>query len=254
MDIEHILECLVIAYRASFIIGVCSLAAAKYCLPEFLQYGKTLVGRANTRQWKMPLLAKLIHLTVPKSFFSHFYYLSSSLSILATINYPRAPIVWLILIHSLRRLYETKYICTYTAHSRMNWSHYVVGIWFYSSLHMLLNISLLENEIPASFGFISTIIFILASMDQCKNHQTLSSLIKYSLPTDGMFKIVCCPHYLDEILIYGSFTRYNRAFWWPLAWVTLSLSISALENKKYYVAKFKETGQVPKWAIVPLVL
>ncbi|QLG73858.1 hypothetical protein HG535_0F03690 [Zygotorulaspora mrakii] len=254
MEVGNALQYLLIGYKISFIAGLLCLVIAKCFLPEFLQYGKTLSARAEERDGRLISLSGLVYLTMPKSSFSHFYYLSSALSIITLTTYPRSSLTWLILLHSLRRLYETKYVSKYAAHSRMNWSHYVVGLWFYASLHLILNAKLASNSIPVSLNPVATLIFLMASIEQYKNHHILSNLTKYSLPEKGMFTIVCCPHYLDEILIYVSLVVYNREFAWPLIWVALTLTTSALETQKYYNAKFKDTNRIPSYAIVPYVV
>ncbi|CCC67904.1 hypothetical protein NCAS_0A13460 [Naumovozyma castellii] len=251
MSTDTILNLLVIGYRSSFFLGLLSLAIAKFYLPDFLQYGKTL----NTAQSGdvMTLWDKIIHFTVPKSYFSHFYYLSAILSVSTLYVYPKYPVVWLLAFHSLRRLYETLFVCKYTSKSRMNWSHYVVGIWFYTVLHLILNICLYFERISPTINISALFILILASWDQYKNHRVLAHLRKYSLPTQRLFKIVCCPHYLDEMIIYSTFLSYNAEFIWPLIWVVVSLSISAIETKNFYKSKFVEEN-VPDYSIIPYIL
>lgn len=252
MLFDNELRTLVIGYKVSYIIGLCSLLIAKYFLPEFLQYGKTLIKKPSDKIG-VYTLQRLVHFTVPKSCFSHFYYLSTILTIMTLYDYYNCPLVWLILFHSLRRLYETKYVCKYSNNSRMSWSHYLVGIWFYSVLNLILNLKLHEGAIPYSLKPIPLVIFCLASWDQYESHQILSHLVKYTLPNQKLFQFVCCPHYLDEIVIYGSLLAYNLEFLWPLVWVSCTLSISALETRKYYRAKFNDAN-VPKYAIIPFIL
>lgn len=242
-----IISYLVLSYRLTFLIGLGAVAIAKFRLPGFLQYGKTL------QRPKVKNGLQIIYTTVPKAWFAHFYYLSTTLSLINVYFYFKSPIVWPVAFHSIRRLYETKVICQYTPSSRMNWSHYVVGIWFYSVLNIIISLKHYERKVPYSWNTLSLLVFSLASWDQHKNHRTLSKLVKYSLPTDGLFQWVCCPHYFDEILIYASLATYNMEFCWLLLWAFVNLSVSALENRKYYLQKFPE-AQVPRYAIVPLVL
>ncbi|CCD22416.1 putative polyprenol reductase NDAI_0A02580 [Naumovozyma dairenensis CBS 421] len=252
MEIDPLLQLVTYLYRISFFIGFLSVIVAKLYLPDFLEYGKTL--KDHDEPQNKTILQKIIHFTVPKAYFSHFYYLSSVLSLVTFCYYPSYPIVWMLLFHSLRRLYETLYTSKYSAKSRMNWSHYVVGIWFYSTLHIILGIKLHYQEIPRyprdTFTFL---IFFLASWDQYKNHEVLANLVKYSLPKERLFKLVSCPHYLDELIIYGSFIAFNNEFCWLFVWVFVSLGISALETKAFYQLKFKDEV-VPKYAMVPFIL
>ncbi|EDO15875.1 hypothetical protein Kpol_1009p22 [Vanderwaltozyma polyspora DSM 70294] len=253
MDLIYLVT---IGYRCSFVIGLLSLFIAKLYLPVFLQYGKTITknnkGESNDSNVNK-VLFKIEHFTVPKSYFSHFYIISTILSIAVLKDYPKYPISWLLLVHSLRRLYETIYVSKYSKNSRMNWSHYIVGIWFYSVLHLIVRIKLHQGKISKDINIVSLVIFIIASWDQYKNHRVLSELVKYSLPTKRLFKICCSPHYFDEILIYSSFVSYNNEFIWLLIWVIASLSISAIETKAYYKDKFRHQF-VPNHAIIPFIL
>lgn len=220
---------------------------AKFLLPDFLQYGKTL------KQTKVPKgINRWIHYTVPKYYFYHFYVISSCLSALTLCAYPQYVVVWLLLCHSLRRLYETLFVSVHNERSRMNWSHYVVGLWFYTTLHIILNVELYRGNIEVRFPTMALMIFCIAGWDQHENHKVLARLIKYSLPQERCFRWVCCPHYTDEILIYTSLLAASKEFMWPLIWVVASLSLSAAECQNYYGRNFGP--RVPKWALLPYVL
>lgn len=238
-------------YRLSFVVGLGSLFIAKKYLPDFLEYGKTLKEHLELKE--SPMLDKIMHFTVPKSYFSHFYIISTILSTITVSHYYQYSITWMLLFHSIRRLYETLYISKYSNKSRMNWSHYAVGLWFYSVIHIILNIQLYSNEISTTFNRAAFYLFIVASVEQFSSHLILSKLVKYSLPTDGLFKYVCCPHYLCEIGIYASLVVYNAEFLFPLVWVIASLSLSAMETRNYYKTKFKDET-VPQYAIIPFLL
>lgn len=251
-DEDTFLRYVIIGYRLTFLVGLSSVAVANYLLPELLQYGKTFVSD-NPHRKDAPLWQRLFYATVPKGRFAHFYYLSTFLSMINLYSYYGSPIAWLILFHSVRRAYETTFISKYTPTSRMHWSHYVVGIWFYSVLNLMINIKLHQGAVSSALKPVPFLIFCFASWDQYKSHRILSRLVKYSLPTEGLFQIVCCPHYLDEVLIYASLIPYNWEFSWLLIWVFTNLSVSARENKNYYDHRFPK-ARVPQYAIIPLVL
>jgi len=245
-----------IFYRVSFLIGLLSLLFAKFVLPEFLQYGKTLypIKKSDKKlNHKNSKLNTIIHYTVPKAYFAHFYILSTVLSLITCASYAGYTSPWLVLFHSIRRLYETLYVCKYTNKSRMNWSHYVVGIWFYSVLHIILNIKLKQGIILSDLHKYSSALFIIASWDQYMNHKVLSGLVKYSLPKDRLFKLISSPHYLDELLIYGSFISYNAEFLWLVVWIFTSLAISAIETQRYYKINFPNDKIAP-YAFIPFLL
>ncbi|SMN18340.1 similar to Saccharomyces cerevisiae YIL049W DFG10 Probable polyprenol reductase that catalyzes conversion of polyprenol to dolichol, the precursor for N-glycosylation [Maudiozyma saulgeensis] len=254
--IDQYIPYITFIYRLSFLIGLLSLLLAKFILPDFLQYGKTLSFQKTSSKKHREEKSRLdiiIHYTVPKAYFSHFYILSTFLSLITCVSYANYALPWLILFHSLRRLYETLYVSKYTSKSRMNWSHYIVGIWFYSVLHIILNIKLKKGEIPNDLHKWSATLFIISSWDQYMNHKVLSRLVKYSLPKARLFKLTSSPHYLDELLIYGSLISYNTEFLWLTVWIFTSLSISAVETQKYYKIKFPKE-QIAPYAYIPFLI
>lgn len=247
--VSKLLDVLLLGIQLSHLVGLISLLIAKYYLPDFLKYGKTFTGYSKGEK---DIWTRIKEFSVPKSYFGHFYIISSTLATVNVVLYPSALLAWLILFHSVRRLYETYYISKYNANSRMNWSHYAVGLWFYTQLNFLVWLRL-HNGNPGNNHHAMTALMLLASWDQFRNHKTLASLLKYSLPTGNMFNIVCCPHYFDEIIIYATMTAYGFEFLLPLVWVIASLSISAIETKKYYEQKFNDQT-IPKYAIIPFCL
>ncbi|KAL3237671.1 putative polyprenol reductase [Nakaseomyces bracarensis] len=244
-----VLDILLVGIQVTHIVGLLSLFIAKYYLPEFLKYGKTFTGYTKG---KKSLWNRVKEFSVPKSYFGHFYILSSVLATSTVLSYPKATLAWQVLLHSLRRLYETYCINVYTKDSRMNWSHYAVGIWFYTQLNILVLLRLKKGD-PGNNHLFMMLIMILASWDQFKSHKILAKLVKYSLPEGRLFNTVCCPHYFDEIVIYASYITYGYEFFWPLLWVIASLSISAIETRRYYRQKFNDQS-VPKYAIIPYCL
>lgn len=249
---DSILRCVVIGYRLTFLIGLSSVAVANYLLPELLQYGKTFAPDSATKN-EVHLWKRLFFLTVPKAYFAHFYYLSTLLSLANLFYFRNHPITWLIAFHSVRRAYETTYVSKYTPMSRMHWSHYVVGIWFYTVLNLMITLQLYKGSMSTSLKLAPFLVFCLASWDQNKNHRILSKLVKYSLPRDGLFRVLCCPHYFDEILIYASLLPYSLEFSWLLIWVFTNLGVSARENKNYYRHKFPK-AKVPQYALIPYIM
>lgn len=232
-------------------IGFFSLIVAKHSLPEFLRYGKTLMLSPKSKKNTYPseIWYMIKNFTVPKSWFSHFYTLSVIESAITVYYFPSYPLSWILLAHGARRLYETLFIMNYNGkHSRMNWSHYLVGLWFYSSLHVITFIKLRSKQIDQHLHLCAVLLYLCASWDQYKNHQELSRLPKYSLPAGRLFRWIACPHYLDETLIYTSFLSYHTEFIWPLAWVMASLGVSAVETKKFCQQTFKSSA---RYAMIP---
>jgi 3-oxo-5-alpha-steroid 4-dehydrogenase 3 / polyprenol reductase len=97
------------------------------------------------------------------------------------------------------------------------------------------------------------------SIDSSKHNRQ-----QYSLPTDGWFQYVTCPHYFAEIIIYLSFAMLlelekpiiyhgNRHFM-VLLWVASNLTMSARINFRWYQNNLPPTVMVGKKAIIPFVL
>lgn len=232
--------------RLTYSIGLASLLVAKFLLPDFLQYGKTLKQVKVTKG-----INRWIHLTVPKSYFYHFYVVSTCLSLGTVCVYPQYVVVWALLCHSSRRLYESLFVSVTSEQSRMNCSHYVVGIWFYTTLYIILNAELYRGNIQRWFSPTALILFCIAGWDQHENHKVLAGLAKYSLPQQRLFRWVCCPHYTDEILLYACLLAASKEFIWPLVWVLATLSVAGVECHHYYKSRFGH--QTPAWALVPYV-
>jgi 3-oxo-5-alpha-steroid 4-dehydrogenase 3 len=79
---------------------------------------------------------------------------------------------------------------------------------------------------------------------------------KYSLPTEGMFRWLACPHYCAEILIYASLciasSQPNWAAVGLVVWVASNLAVVAKQQLKWYKATFPNTPKHWK-ALVPFV-
>jgi 3-oxo-5-alpha-steroid 4-dehydrogenase 3 / polyprenol reductase len=123
--------------------------------------------------------------------------------------------------------------------------------------------------------------FILANLRATEKHpkKDEKGIAKaYRLPMRGWFQIVSCPHYLAEIIIYLSlvamavlggdpsprgpavasnhdvsstfFYRYTCL----LAWVVSNLTVSALENQRWYSQNIPNFEKFHRKAIIPFIL
>ena len=80
------------AYKLTFIVGLLSLLTAKFVLPDFLKYGKTLERPVGGNRGKNDSIVQfLAQTTVPKSWFAHFYVISCLLSGALCLTYPSIP-------------------------------------------------------------------------------------------------------------------------------------------------------------------
>lgn len=273
-----------------FILAIGSVLLVKF-YPRFnglLKYGKTL---SSTDCLEKPedfeALRLLINIQVPKYWFYHFYVISFALSALffaalhlelesnntwilqffdgnshGSIHPTISRLAYfLLMVHSFRRLAETVFILNYSSKSKMNISHYIAGIFFYSAvnINIIINTSIQQDNFqtePELYYrvFFPLFLYLIGFSDQFLNHFHLSKVVKYNTPTFGMFKHICCAHYFDEILIYGSLSLLlvNMTSFISLLWVVVNLSVSSIETRKYY--KINNDGKVPKWSIIPFVI
>lgn len=237
-----------------------------------LLYGKT----AKQVKKQDSYVNRIAHLTVPKSWFLHFYIVYFGvLSIGGVIVYLlsdrncSASVVYNILLaQSFRRLLESLYITKFNPSAKINVSHYLAGMIFYTTISINTFIGILREELAHLLESASvptyflSVLYVCASLDQYYNHLYLSRLVKYTVPTRGLFSILAAPHYFDEVVIYlvvallghiecsvpSSITEGN--FWLSLIFVLTNLSLSALESNKYY----EKTNHKKPWAIIPGLL
>jgi len=167
--------------------------------------------------------------------------------------------------HLIRRLWEC-YYCTIYGNSLMNISGLLCGLVHYFVVPLCIiygnnnndnnnNCILSQKNSIFLWKSLSITIFFVANYFQFESHLILYKLkIKYSesytLPTDSMFKYVCCPHYLMEILIYISFWMSSPCSLSLIClqlWVISNLSVVANQNLTYYKEKFKDKYDLKNW-------
>jgi 3-oxo-5-alpha-steroid 4-dehydrogenase 3 len=200
-------------------------------------------------------------LLVPKKFFTHFYILSTvliTLAILIDLSSAHFYLTkYLFLFHSVRRLLECQYITNYS-NSLMHIGGYLCGLAHYLFAVLSLEISSIERthlKSPSykTIGWIGIILFFVMNYLQFQSHYILyknkNKKLKdlsqgtddkriYSLPSEGLFRFCCCPHYFAEIGIYFSlFLMENHCITILLMflWVFVNLSIVAYKQFLFYL-------------------
>lgn len=253
----------------AFASGVVLLA--KFCAPlnQLLAYGKV----AQTSKPQTTGFSRLIQLaatlTVPKYYFAHFYAL---FTVLQWVQLPyvfhhgpftQQAFVWLLLTtQATRRAAESFALTQWGLKSRMHVSHYAVGILFYVCVAANCYCGLLEPSNPLSLRHVAvSMVFVFFSVDQFLNHLHLASLVKYSPPTFGLFLLVACAHYTDEIFIYAAVAAaswnyaalpVSGAFFAAWMFVAINLCVSGLESFHYYCTKFDDYSV--SFAVIPYLI
>ncbi|VEU22330.1 DEKNAAC103568, partial [Brettanomyces naardenensis] len=138
---------------------------------------------------------------------------------------------------------------------KIHLSHYLAGWFFYVTVNLHPLLCYLAEPRYQSIDYRYLLIlppFLLASVDQYRNHLYLSRLVKYNIPKEGLFRYVCCAHYLDEIIIYLCYSVVLQTFTalLILLWVIVNLSMSANQSYKFYEER-KKDGKW--WRILPFI-
>lgn len=240
------------------------------------------------------LLDKVSTITVPHHYFTHFYVLSLILSLfwaqqflsqgylfrlLASHTTTKKPamtinqvyLLWqLMVLQASRRLYECLTL-TKPSTSRMWIGHYAIGLAFYAAMSVAVWVEgplTLESawySTDAAFSFpsarliLTLPLFLIASAAQYLSHGHLASLRKYSMPTHPLFKLLVCPHYTAECVIYLALAilgapegRWiNGTIAAALVFVSVNLGVTAKGTGAWYERRFGEQAVRGKWVLVP---
>lgn len=275
---------LLIAYLALAVSGSILFLKAVPALQILLKYGKTAQsGHSGPKSPLEQFASRLAQLTVPKAWFTHYYVL------FAVLTWPQwffrksegfglfELILAMFTFQATRRTVESFTVTKFGTKLRIHVSHYAAGLFYYVGLagNTWLAISGgtsggqpsgipsgKPSNLPVKAPFwpsaLAIATFLAASVDQLQNHRHLAALVKYSVPTRGLFRYFASAHYFDEIVIYTAATALsyfgnNSVVFWNFAallvFAVTNLSVSAVDTRNYYLQKFDDY-QVP-WAILP---
>ncbi|KAI1393458.1 uncharacterized protein F4822DRAFT_13814 [Hypoxylon trugodes] len=117
----------------------------------------------------------------------------------------------------------------------------------------------LSIEMPSLNVILGVLIFLSSWVMQYRCHRYLARLKKYSLPEDGLFRYLVCPHYTCECVLYASLALvaapkdqlYNRTLVCAVLFVAVNLGVTAKGTKKWYGEKFGREKVQGKWAMIP---
>ncbi len=252
-----------------------SAVASRYVpiLSGWARHGKT--RRRDDHQ--DALWSRLDNMTVPKSWFLHFYLVGLLMwwlivcVVVATThhaNFATTSGWWcanaMLGMHLLRRCYEC--VCVHQfGNGRMHIVGYAVGMLHYCILPW--------NFVPPSHPHHAThvsepflwalgvLLCLWGQYEQHEHHVILAKLRtrdgNYSIPYGPWFYYVSCPHYLAEILIYIAFCVLllpNVSTWALLVWVVSNLTVSAFNSHEWYLATFgDEYAKLRRKALFPYV-
>ncbi|KLU88979.1 hypothetical protein MAPG_07959 [Magnaporthiopsis poae ATCC 64411] len=178
----------------------------------------------------------------------------------------------LTVLQGVRRFYEQVFVAKKSA-STMWIIHWMLGTAFYMVMSITVWIegavlilvrqpaSTIFAQTPSVKAVLGSLMFAVGSAAQYSCHSHLASLKKYSLPTQGLFRYLVCPHYTCECLLYLSLAivaapegeLLNRTIISALLFVVVNLGATAHGTRKWYVGRFGAPSVESRWTMIPLV-
>eukprot|EP01138_Halocafeteria_seosinensis_P005563 gb/GECG01005686.1/.p1 GENE.gb/GECG01005686.1/~~gb/GECG01005686.1/.p1 ORF type:complete len:271 (+),score=9.91 gb/GECG01005686.1/:1-813(+) len=230
-------------------------------IPSFMRYDKSFNDSANDARERAAW-------TVRKSWFTHFYVLSSVMSLAISeyccVNRYNCILTTLYALHSLRRLYECLLVHEFSS-SRMTILVYLGGMAYYFVCNCTnFVVSVLRPHVDPASGGVGIACFLVGNGLQFVLHSHLASLrtgrmrtvSRYTFPDHWCFSLVSSPHYSAEILIYLGLLLVGAGHWLlslNLVWVIVNLSCTARKNHAWYQENV-DTSSLASFAIIPGVL
>ncbi|ODV82323.1 uncharacterized protein CANTADRAFT_4334 [Suhomyces tanzawaensis NRRL Y-17324] len=260
-------DCVLVAALATYVAAAVTILLIKWfpALNSLLLYGKNVVIKTNSNHHN-PLercIEWVFGLTVPKSYFTHFYLLLTAYCAAILWGIPRVPQVstpgldpdafknykiihYLLWVQGVRRTIECFCFTRFSPSSPINILHYLVGIMHYTLVSVVSGVALTLHKLDrvlalTTADIVLVIAFLAVSVQQFRHHHHLASLKKYSLPA---FKHVACPHYFDEIQLYTIIFILSAkatpqtllvplSFLGCLVFVLINLGVSSLDSYNY---------------------
>ncbi|KAH6610720.1 hypothetical protein Trco_000740 [Trichoderma cornu-damae] len=180
-------------------------------------------------------------------------------------------VAWLLMSsQGARRLFECLFVMR-RGSSPMWVVHWALGLAYYTALGVSVWIqgsgAILQSwESPRPIRFtpqiiIGAAVFGFAGAQQSNCHRHLASLKKYTLPNEGWFRYLLCPHYTFECLLYLSLAVvaaptgcvFNRSVLCSLVFVLANLGTTAYGTKVWYANKFGADKLAGKRTMIPFV-
>lgn len=200
-------------------------------------------------------------MTVPKRWFTHMYIVGMVASAIALRSQFSLPLL-LFSLHVMRRFLECIFM-THFGTSRMHIAGYLCGILHY----VLVPITFVRGHYNSSpFDILWLILFALSSFFQWRVHKYFFAVNErreedngrkiYCLPAGPMFSLVCCPHYLAEILLYISLSLLVPSICTAalVLWVTSNLCVVGRNQYLWYERQFGDKATSKRWnAVIPYV-
>lgn len=234
------LDCIVLLYFAFGMAVMLLLFCGFDSYLGLLNHGKTMNKCCDSA------------ILVSKKRFEDFYLLGFTVNVFIIMINPSA-LLLIFQLHLLRRLIETHFLMTYSITSNMHFIHYLVGLSFYPMISLVL-----IAESPKRLNLCGFGVFCILSFLQFQAHHILYNLRMASiehqpLPRIHLFRLLLCPHYFLEILLYCwiqyqlSFSKTSTAAFF---FVFTNIFISSIQTRTWYQLSF---GPDSRYAIIPFL-
>lgn len=214
--------------------------------------------RAPTKEETSSLLSSKVFMQLlnspfylSKSYFWSFYAVAVGAGLLVVSRIPLDPIAICYLIHCIRRFLET--VILFKSKSKMNLIHLGMGLTFYPAIWVIIyNDSKFKDSINKSpfvwIKMISLLCFMMVQYGQYQCHLAMSrNLNRQILPAFWMFRLVVCPNFGLECLIYLSLFGCLQSLisFEALVFVVINQTMSAVDRQGSY----KGARWIPRYAI-----
>ncbi|PFH57471.1 hypothetical protein XA68_15019 [Ophiocordyceps unilateralis] len=281
----------------TFFLATAVAIVAVHLLPRHFQQRLLQYGARGSdpvrRHGGTSLTSLLLDAHVPHAWFWHFYlvsvcwsavwawqYLTRGALMGALARAQNAPstelgrvyLAWAMLAaQGCRRLFECFFVLR-PGSSPMAWTHWLLGLVYYTLVNLIVWIHN-SGAILASWtspepvvlltprGLLALPVFLAASLGQNHCHHHLANLPKYTLPCEGLFRRLICPHYTCECVIYLAIafvsappgSLFNPSLLCVLAMVLANLGATARDTERWYEQKFGRDKVAGRWKMIPFI-
>lgn len=269
MELRALMALLIVLVSPAYVLlSLVAILSRRICfLKTLASHGKTKEKSQVWWSWN-----------VPKRYFTRFYVIgliSATIIFHTTTKWPLSLTQTTLYVHLCRRLLECLFIHKFRAESEMHVAGFMLGIGHYVALPLVFVRRISTQQ---ELSFLCTVCLLWnfwMQWEQYVHHKILADMRQglttnrpaYGLPpTRRWFRFCLCPHYLAEILIYASWAAllsqqedlpffsfdisegvtYQRILqfgiaqrqWFLLVWVSVNLTVSALNSRTWYIQKF----------------
>jgi 3-oxo-5-alpha-steroid 4-dehydrogenase 3 len=215
------------------------LAAAAFLGQSELFNSLTLHGKLRMSAETRPS-SLLQDVTVPKSWFWHFYLIAVAVAV-ALLHARPSVAAGLFFIHVSRRLLEQLFLFGRRSRSRMNVLAYFLGLGFYPLYGLSIWASATAVDRSGRVPTAALVFWAVFQVMQFVSHKELARLSAgrgYGIPMGWLFRLTWTPHYAAEAAIYAAMAVVTggAAVKASAVFVAVSLFVNGGNQRRWYEA------------------